>query len=135
MMLLASAFKDYLKTVYPAVTFYAGAINKNDNKCVGIYPKGRQPFFIAAGGIKNTTTWYLPLSLLIHWTENTSECEEMARILYEYFLTVEDVVISGIRIIHFDLLDACPVDLDRDNRNICEIVIRLNVIYENRISS
>jgi len=134
MMLTATAVKDHLKEKFPTTQFYAGAINKNDKQCVGVYPRGRKPFFIAAGGIGNTSHWYLPITLLVHWTEDTSLCEQKAIDLYEYLITAESVVMGSIRIIHFDLLDSCPVDLNRDEKNISEMVIRLNIIYENQIS-
>jgi hypothetical protein len=134
MMLSATDVKNHLNTTSPGTKFYAGAIDKNSTQCVGVYPRGRKAFSIAAGGIANTSHWYLPLTLLVHWTEDSEQCEQKATSLYEYFITAENVVINGFRIIHFDLSDSCPVDLNRDDRNICEMVIRLNVIYENHIS-
>jgi hypothetical protein len=129
-MMTATQIKDHLKATFPAVKFYAGTINKTDKQCVGVYPKGRAPGGIAVGGIQNTSLWILPLSILVHWSEDTAQCEQKASELYQYLLTASEVTIGGARVIEFDLLDSGPVDLARDEQNICEMVIRLNVIYE-----
>lgn len=134
MMLTASMFRGYLLQQFPSIKFYAGALNREE-KCVGVYPKSRQPYKIALGGVGNTSHWSLPITLLVHWGENTSECELQAIALYEHLLKAANTTtINGVRVIDFDLLDSCPIDLVRDDKNICEMVIRLNIIYENQIN-
>ena len=149
-MITSSDIKVYLDQVFNDVKFYAGAINKADKKCVGIYPKGRVSPVIAIGGIENSSYWVLPLSILVHWGESSTNCEQKAVELYEYLMSASGVEIGGeydevndidleiepptgqkiTKIIKFDLLDSGPVDLARDDKNICEMVIRVNVIYE-----
>jgi len=130
-MLTVSDLRDYLDNVaeFSGVTFYAGAINRNDAECVGLYPRGRSPLPIATGGVANTSVWVMPLSILVHWSEDTEECEQQANALYQYFLTAGRVTIGSIVIENFGLLDSGPIDLFRDEHNICEMTIRLNVMY------
>jgi hypothetical protein len=133
-MLMASNVRSFLEAAFPTTKFYAGTINKNDTQCIGIYPRERVPFEISVGGTNNTSSWTLPLSILVHWSEDTFQCEQKASELYEFFVKAKDTTISGISIISFKLKDSCPVDLKRDSNNICEMVIRLDVIYKNQIT-
>jgi len=130
MIMKTTEFTQYLKSLYPAFTFYTGMINKTNPKCIGVFAKGRAVTSIAIGGVANTSSNILPLSLLIHWGENTTECETVANAIYEALLGEYDFTIGSRRIASIEMLDSCPVDVDRDEGNIVEMVIRLNIIYE-----
>jgi hypothetical protein len=132
-MLMSSDVKDYLKTKYPSASIYAGAINKNEAQCIGVYPRGRTTPNVSIGGVENSSYWVLPVSILVHWSEDTALCEQMASTIYSDLLTAEGVTAGSIRVISFQMLDGGPVDLSRDADNICEMVIRANVIYERSV--
>ena len=129
-MLKVTSVKNHLKSVFSDTKFYVGIINRKEDKCVGVYPRGASLKNIAIGGLNNTSVWYLPITLLVHWTDNSEQCEIKAQELYEYFLNNNDVTIDGRRIIDFNLLDSGPIDMSRDEKNICEMVIRMNIAYE-----
>lgn len=130
-MMTMAKFKDWLKTSYPTVQFYIGILAKKEPKCVGIYTRSNSAKpNIALGGLQNTSYSTLPLSLLVHWTENSDTCETFAQELYNKLFAQADFMMGTTRIASIEMLDPCPIDVDRDEHNIVEMVIRLNIIYE-----
>jgi hypothetical protein len=69
--------------------------------------------------------------MLIHWGENSKECEETANLLYEG-LESNIAEINNLRVIQIQLLESAPANIGRDDNNICEMTIRLNILYERR---
>lgn len=120
----------WLKTKYPGVDVYNGTIPKNENQCIGVYLKERGSPVIAIGGLSCTSTAILPLSILIHWGEDADACESMAQGVYDLMLGNTAETIGGTGVAQFALQDSSPVDISRDENNICEMVIRVNIIYE-----
>lgn len=130
MMLKISDVIAWLKTKYPGMAAHNSTIPKNTPKCVGVYLNSRGNRVIAIGGYAATSRAVLPLTLLVHWTQDADACEQQANDIYEMMQAAEAETIGGHRIIDFDLQDPGPVDVDRDGNNICEMVIRVNVSYE-----
>ena len=130
MNMKVSEFINYLHVKFPDIKFYNGTINKIDKQCVGVYLKGAAPVNIALGGIANTTTGTLPIKILVHWSENTDICETIAISIYKELYAVSKIVIGLRNIITFDMQCDGPIDVARDENNICEMVIALNIIYE-----
>jgi hypothetical protein len=128
MMLTISKCLKVLKECYPDIKFFNGCISKNE-KCVGVYARGNAAPPSAIGS--KSSYGVLPVTLLIHWGENSDECETIANTLYE---GLEDGVaeIDGVRVIQLQLLESSPVNIGRDDNNICEMTIRLNITYERR---
>jgi hypothetical protein len=123
-------FKNYLKQEFPEIKFYVGTINKNDDKCVGVYPRGNVPPNIALGGVENTSYSKLPVTLIVHWTQNSSLCEDTANSIYARLFGASGIIVEDIRVISIEMLDSAPISLGRDENSICEMTIRLNIIYE-----
>lgn len=123
----------WLKTKYPDTEVYNGFIPKNNMQCIGVYLKERGARSLAVGGPALTSYATLPLSLLVHWTANADTCEREADTVYEAMETASGESAGGHRVISFDLQDPGPVDISRDENGICEMVIRVNVIYERRV--
>lgn len=126
MMLTINDFVQALKAKYPDCSFYNGCIDKH-SKCVGVYARGSAPPIKAIG--TKSSYGVLPVTMLIHWGENSQECESTANKLYE---GLEDGIaeINSTRVIQIQMLEACPTNIGRDDRNICEMTIRLNIMYE-----
>lgn len=129
-MLHVSDIIAWLKTKFPGTEFYNGFIPKNSEQCVGVYLKQRGSRNLAIGGPTCTSYATLPLSLLVHWTKDADPCEKEADEIYSTMETASGESAGGHRIIDFNLIDPGPVDVSRDENNICEMVIRVNVIYE-----
>lgn len=126
MMLTIDDLITALEAKFPNVAFYNGCISKDD-KCVGLYARGGVPAPRAIGS--NPSYRILPVTMLIHWGENSDVCETQANALYEG-LEQGIATISNTRVIDIDLIDSCPIDIGRDDKNICERTIRFNLYYE-----
>lgn len=125
-MITISNFMEVLKKQYPNIKFFNGCISKSE-KCVGVYARGSAAPVQAIGS--KPTYGILPVTLLIHWGENSNECEVTANTLYEG-LENGIATINGVRVIDLQLLESTPTNIGRDDNNICEMTIRLNILYE-----
>lgn len=133
MIMPVTDFTQYMKQLFPAIKFYTGAINRNESECVGIFLKNASPSPIALGGVQNTSSNILPLRILVHWTENSATCEGIANSIYDELFGQSNFYINGRRIISINMLDSSPIDIDRDERGVAEMVIRLNIVYEREV--
>lgn len=133
-MMKVSEFKGYLEQQFPSITFYNGSIDKNKKQCVGVYAKGSASSVMPLGGPTNGSYGQLPISILVHWSENSDQCEDTANTIYNHLYGLSNVMTGGRRIISVRLLDPTPVDLQRDNQNICEMVIRAIILYDKEVS-
>lgn len=125
-MITISNFMEILKAKYPNIKFFNGCISK-DEKCVGVYARGNAEPPTAIGS--KPSYGVLPVTLLIHWGENSNECEITANSIYAGLEEpIEEV--NGRRVIQVQLLESTPVNIGRDDSNICEMTIRLNLFYE-----
>lgn len=127
-MITISNLVQELKRIHPNIRFFNGCISK-DEKCVGVYARGNSPSPTAIGS--EPSYRILPATLLIHWGENSDECEKTANELYK---TLEQGIslIKGLRVIQIQLLESSPTNIGRDDNNVCEMTIRLNILYERR---
>lgn len=125
-MITVSNFVQVLKELHPGIKFFNGCISKNE-KCIGVYARGNSSPPTAIGSEPSYRV--LPVTLLVHWGENSDECETTANSVYK---TLEKGVdsISGRRVIQLQLLESTPVNIGRDDNNKCEMTIRLNILYE-----
>lgn len=130
MMLKSNDFKEYLKLQFVGKKIYNGTLNKNEKQCIGIYTKGNSSPHIAIGGKENTSYGELPLTILIHWTEDTNLCETMANEIYENLYGTSQITMNGVKVVYIDMVDSCPINVSRDSNNIVEMVIRINIFYE-----
>ena len=127
MMLTISNLMEVLKKEFPGVKFFNGSIDKTE-KCVGVYARGSAAPPTAIGC--KPSYGILPVTMLVHWGENSSECESKANELYE---RLEDGIayVNDVRVIQIYMLEH-PMNIGRDDNNICEMTIRFNVMYERR---
>lgn len=133
-MMKVSEFKGYLEQQFPSITFYNGSIDKNKKQCVGIYAKGSSSPVMPLGGPTNGSYGQLPISILVHWSESSDQCEETANTIFNHLYGLSNAMAGDRRIVSVRLLDPCPVDLQRDNQNICEMVIRAIILYDKEVS-
>lgn len=131
--MMVSDFVEYLKEQFPDVKFYNGTINKSDTECIGVYLKGGPAPTIALGGVKNTSYGTIPVSILVHWSESSSKCERKALDVYNHLFGLSNVEMNGKNVRTVQLIDPHPVDIARDSNNICEMVIRANIIYSKEV--
>lgn len=123
-------FMNYLKSLHPTLPFKNGTIDKSSKTCIGVYTRLRTKPFVAIGGVQATSYGVLSVTILVHWTENSNTCEEIADSIYESLFCKSDILFEGSNIRSIELLDNGSIDVGRDDKNICERVIRANIFYE-----
>lgn len=129
-MLTITEIIAYLKIKFPTVTFFNSTIDKSLNQCIGIYRRTAGKIQ-AIGGPNNGSYDVLPLSIVIHWTEDAGQCEIMANLLYsELNSIIKETLPTGPVLVFAQLQDANPVWVGRGDNNIAESVIRVNINYE-----
>ena len=128
MMLTTSNVVGVLKNLFPDIKFFNGCISKHED-CVGVYARGNVPPPTAIGS--KPSYGILPIVLLVHYSESSDVCERVANRLYE---GLEDSIetINDTRVIVTQLIDSAPANIGRDDNNICEMTIRLNITYERK---
>lgn len=111
---------------------YAGCLDGNLDCCIGVYnsKNNNQSQRICIGNIACTKTLEKNLSILIHWTDNPSQCEEQALNALDRITSTRNYAIDGFVVRFFKSNE--PVYVGRDEKGICEYVIETKVYYEKR---
>lgn len=127
-MLLLSEIRDFLSSIFePAKFYYVGKLNNKKEKAIGVYQLNTQgrvmPVSKAKGyDIKN-------VSLLIHWTNNSTDTEKAANDLYSLLEQNEKTRIGNKEILIQPLTNE-PVEVGSDENGIYERVIELSFYYK-----
>lgn len=126
------AVRDWLKTLAPASHFYCGKLDRKQPKSVGVYLRtltGRGSG-MALGGTDATKTAMLPVSILIHWTENPTETVTAGQTLYDSLCALDGAEIGCKVVDYLRLRTDGPVDVGTDEAGVCECVIWLDIYYQ-----
>lgn len=124
----------YMKEKFPDISdlLCNGHINKNEMKSVGIFlgSDTRSTGQLAIGGIDCTIIKMLPINIHVRWSENQFEHDNKAVSIYnKLLLETNNFDSNGIKIAYIEMLDGCPKSLGRDEKNVCESIIRANFYY------
>lgn len=122
-------FMSYLSDNFPSIDFSNGYINRNKEMVVGIYLSSSPIVTLAIGGTQNSSYGTLPISILVHWTKDSNECEGLAKSIYDFLLGKSNFETNGIRVASIQMQESSPVNISRDEKGFCEMVIRCNIIY------
>ena len=123
----------YLKSLETTFShYYLETLDSKKDDSLGIYNSKRPtPFFIALGGLENTSYCTKSVSLLIHGTRDFSATEAKAIALYKQ-LMVTPKSIGTHKINYIKLFNNEPIFVNRDNQGICEFVIDFEINYQVR---
>lgn len=124
----------YLKDRFPELSESVrnGHINKTIGKSIGVFlgPETRTSAPLSIGGIDCTVVRQLPINIKIRWSENQVEHDNLSVSIYNKLLLEEDnFMVGDVKIACIEMLDSCPQSLGRDDKNVCESVIRANFYY------
>lgn len=129
-MLTISDFIAFMKTKFIGTLFYNSTIDKDSPQCIGIYRRSAG-IVQSVGGPDSSSYNNLSISMVIHWTEDAGACEGMSNLIYASMSSVmRELAPNGTTIIYIELLEAHPIWVGRDEKNIAECVIRANIFYE-----
>ena len=125
---------EYMKSKFPELSQYLrnGNVEKSKDKSIGIFlgSDNRSNGNLAIGGVECTIIRMLPVNINIRWGENQKVFDDEAVRIYNTLLQeVVNFEFNGIKIACIQMLDGCPISLGRDDKNICEAVIRANFYY------
>lgn len=125
---------EYIKSKFPDIAAYMknGSLDKKAPQSIGVFlgSDTRSNGNLAIGGIDCTTVRMIPININMRWTDNQKVCDDEAIRIYNALLLEEsNFTFSDVKIACIQLLDGCPVSLGRDDKNICEAVIRANFYY------
>lgn len=131
-MLRLEDIRQYIAGLGIAEHTYIGKLDNKKQKSIGVYQRpGTGTPHIALGGYDCTTYDIRPISLLIHWTREPMETEEVAYQLFEH-LKQESSLTIGNTFIHCILLQVPePQSVGTDDSGVYEYVIWLDFIYSN----
>lgn len=108
---------------------YAGNIDGNLDRCIGVYnvkKSGAQK--ICIGGKACTKTHEKQISILIHWTDDPTLAENEAIRILNILSDLRNEVTEGGTVRYMAMCEPQPIG--RDERGICEYVIEATVYYE-----
>jgi hypothetical protein len=135
-LMTITEFATYLKTTLLSnygQYIYNGVVNRDQETSIGVLfaPSTRGGGQIMAGGLDCTTVMMLPLNVLVRWTGNTDTFAQVANEVYFKLLsfTPGTMINETRRVASVDVLDGGLVGVGRDDNNICEGMIRINVMY------
>lgn len=120
---------DMLSDILELQDVYAGAIDGNLDKCIGVYNvKASKPQRICIGGKACTKTLEKHISVLIHWTDIPTQAEIKAQSVLDILSDIRQHKGDGFTVKYLECKE--PVSVGRDERGVCEYVIEATVYYE-----
>lgn len=124
----------YMKDKFPDISdlLRNGHIDSTSKQSIGVFlgSDTRSNGQLAIGGIDCTVVKMLPVNVHVRWSENQIEHDNKAVSIYNKLLLEGNNFDShGIKIACIEMLDGCPKPLGRDEKNVCESIIRANFYY------
>lgn len=123
---------EWLKTLSDDFeNFYIGFLDSKKDKSLGVYNlKKETKQIIALGGLNNSSYNVKLVSLLIHWTKDINEAEEVSFRLYDAIQKNIPNKIGNLDVNFIEMLNNSPIDVGRDENGVCEFVIELKINYK-----
>lgn len=119
--------KDYFKNNFGWTNSISiGKIDNNQEKALCFYSSKREVVYESVmGGKKNKSTTIKPITILLRYTKNQDDAEEMAQIIFDFFeekrFQIED------KEIFTQMLYEEPISLGTDDKNVYEYSIELDL--------
>lgn len=131
-MITLANVRDWVKTLNTGAEFYySGKLSSKKEKSIGIYqPQTRPPAHVCLGGIDNNFYDIKPVSLLVHWNNNSTQTESAALTVYQAIQSAENITIGGNHVCFIQMGGNEPVDVSTDENGIYERVIEFNIYFE-----
>ncbi len=131
-MITLANVRDWVKTLNTGAEFYyCGKLNSKKEKSIGIYqPQSRPPGRVCLGGIDNNFYDIKPISLLVHWNNNSTQTENAALTVYQAIQRASDITIAGHHVCFIEMGNNEPIDVSTDENGIYERVIEFNIYFE-----
>ena len=122
--------RSMLATQFTGDKVISGAIDRDSAQCIGVFLRPSSRATIAIGGVSNSTYRELSIAILVHWTESSTTCENKAETIFQFLQGKSNFLIGTKKVISIIVEGDGPISIDRDEKNICEMVIHANIVYE-----
>lgn len=127
-MLTTLDFANILSEISGFGEIYANSLDRNKDKCLGVFTENHGEAFTALGGRKYTKTKTCEMSVCVHWTEAAASCEAKANEVMESLLNIRNYSYENFCIKYISC--EYPFTLGRDERGICEYALKFKIYYE-----
>lgn len=125
-MLTTLDLADILSEITGIEEVYAGTLDGNKNKCLGVFNENHGEIFKAISNCTKTHT--ADFSICIHWTDVPTACENQA---YEIVKVLSEVRNYSFKKFNLKYISCeYPFALGRDERGICEYAVKFKIYYE-----
>lgn len=121
--------KDWLKTQAVADNWAIGTYDTSKVKTVCVRNLASNRSKLAIGGLSNTTTAVKGISIVVHWSKNPDESEQVAQKLFALFYG-QTPAIGEYQTILCDMRNDEPISVGTDENGIYEYVIELWITYQ-----
>lgn len=129
MMTLLSA-ADLLAELLGFDNVYAGNLDENKEKAIGVFLLKEQKKRLCLGGKAQTGFFYKDISIIVHWTDNPSAAEQKANEIFEVLSDIRDIQ-SGEYTVKFTQ-SRLPFFIGKDEKGVCEYAIETTLIYQRK---
>lgn len=120
---------DILADILGFEDVYAGNIDGNLERCIGVYNgKTSDNYKICIGGKPCTKTLEKKISILVHWTQNPTLCEKQSELILDRLTDIHGYKNKDYTVRFISCKE--PVDVGKDERGFCEYVIEATMYYE-----
>jgi len=121
--------RDWIKPQIQGIAMaYIGKTDPSKEKSICIYGRESSGNRIAIGGIANTSTANKNISILVQWSKNCDEAEQVAQSIYKIF-EGNQAVIKGTGCF-FKMRNDEPVLVGTNEKDIYEYVIDVTIIFK-----
>ena len=127
-MITLADVREWLKTLsIGAEHYYCGRLDDKKDKSIGVYQlKGNNPVRICLGGVENNFYEIKPVSILVHWNNNSTQTEQAAISLYNAIQSARNITIGGKAVCFIEMQQSEPVDVS-DDSGVYERVIEIKI--------
>jgi hypothetical protein len=126
-MLTVNNVRDWLATLLPTDTIYAGFIDAKTEQCLGVYQRDTGGWNQAIGAPSTYQRFYC--KVLVHWGKDIRDCTQKAAAVFDLIHTNRKGMIDGHQLIDIQA-ERPPIQLGRDESMIWESIVVFTIIYE-----
>ena len=121
---------DMLAELLDIEDIYAGNLDENKEKAIGVFLLKEQQKPLCLGGKSQTGFFYKDLSIIVHWTDNPTAAEQKANEIFEILSDVRNIQ-SGEYTVKFTQT-RLPFYIGKDEKGVCEYAIETTLIYQRK---
>lgn len=121
--------RDWFKTVAPGLNAYViGKANGSIDQTIRFKRAAVVSPKPSIGGMANTSYASFAVNTVLHWTNDAAETDSKAEEIKEMLLQLTHPVIGTQKIVHLNVRNVVPIDVDENG--VYEVAIDFELIYQ-----